>query len=109
MKTPVRQQLIAPLAFVTVVLGVAGTSDIYPQEVEHWRAEHQKKLAADYGWLTVVGLDWLKEGDNRVGAEPSSEVPLPLGSAPRKVAVISLHSGKAVLHPEPGVPLTLNG
>ena len=81
----------------------------YQQEVEQWRAEHQRKLVAEDGWLTVVGLDWLKEGENRVGADPSSEVPLPPGSAPARVATISLHAGKAVLHPEPGVSLTLNG
>jgi len=81
----------------------------YTQEVEHWRAEHQRKLAADYGWLTVVGLDWLKEGDNRVGTDPASDVPLPASSAPQRVAVISLHAGKVVLHPAPGVPLMLNG
>ena len=33
----------------------------YQQEVDQWRAERQRKLAADDGWLTVVGLDWLKE------------------------------------------------
>jgi hypothetical protein len=81
----------------------------YAQGVEHWRTEHQRKLAADYGWLTVVGLDWLKEGDNGVGADPSSQVPLPPGSAPPHVAVISLHAGKVVLHPAVGIPLTLNG
>jgi hypothetical protein len=77
--------------------------------VEQWRAQHQAELMKDFGWLTVVGLDWLKEGDNRVGADPANEVPLPPGSAPRRVAVISLHAGKAELHPEPGVPLTVNG
>jgi uncharacterized protein len=77
--------------------------------VEQWRAQHQAELTKDFGWLTVVGLDWLKEGDNRVGADPANEVPLPSGSAPRRVAIISLHAGKAELHPEPGVPLTLNG
>jgi hypothetical protein len=51
----------------------------------------------------------LKEGDNRVGADPANEVPLPSGSAPRRVAVISLRGGKAELHPESGVPLTMNG
>lgn len=81
----------------------------YQQEVEQWRTEHQRKLAADDGWLTVVGLDWLKEGDNRVGADPASEVLLPPGSAPRQVAVLSFRAGKVVLHPVPGVPLTLNG
>lgn len=92
-----------------VMLGFGATAGNYPREVEHWRAEHQKKLAAEDGWLTVVGLDWLKEGENRVGADASGEVVLPPGSAPQRVAVIRLHAGKVVLHPTPGVPLTLNG
>jgi uncharacterized protein len=79
------------------------------QQVERWRAQHQKALAADDGWLTVAGLDWLKEGENRVGADPTSEVPLPDHSLPERVATIAYHSGQAVLQPAPGVPLTLNG
>jgi uncharacterized protein (DUF1684 family) len=108
MKTLVRHRLIAVVTF-TVALSAAGSGDNYKREVEQWRSEHQRKLAAEDGWLTVVGLDWLKEGENRVGANPSSEVPLPPGSAPQRVATISLHAGKAVLHPAPGVALTLNG
>ncbi len=92
-----------------LMLGFGATPGNYLQEVERWRAEHQKKLAADDGWLTVVGLDWLKEGENRVGSDPSSVVVLPPGSAPQRVAVIQLHAGKAVLHPTPGVALMLNG
>jgi uncharacterized protein len=105
----VKAKFIAVAAFLALTVSAADITDAYRREVEQWRAEHQKKLAADDGWLTVVGLDWLKEGDNRVGADPSSEVPLPPGSAPRQVATISLRAGKAVLHPLPGVPLTLNG
>jgi uncharacterized protein len=93
---------------VLMTLGM-GASDNYRQEVEQWRVEHQHGLVADFGWLTVVGLDWLKEGDNRVGADPASEVPLPPGSAPERVAIISMHAGKVVLHPAAGVPLTING
>ncbi len=96
------------IAAASIALALAG-ADNYRQQVEQWRAEHQGKLTADDGWLTVIGLDWLKEGDNRIGADPSSEVPLPPGSAPPRVAVITLHAGKALLHPAPGVRLTLNG
>jgi uncharacterized protein len=88
---------------------IAGDGDSYRRNIEQWRADHQRQLAKDYGWLTVVGLDWLKEGDNRVGADPSSEVPLPAGSAPERVAVIRYHAGQAILHPSAGVALTLNG
>jgi uncharacterized protein len=91
------------------VIGATNTADQYRHEVDQWRAKHQSDLAKDFGWLTVVGLDWLKEGDNRVGSDAASEVPLPLGSAPGRVAVISLHAGKVALHPAPGVPLTING
>jgi len=102
-------KLVAILTFLTFAISAADTNQDYRHEVEQWRADHQKRLAADFGWLTVVGLDWLKEGENRVGADPSSEVPLPPGSAPQRVATISFHAGKAVLRPTPGVGLTLNG
>lgn len=98
-------KLIATTAFALALHG----SDTYRLEVDQWRSQHQSELAKDFGWLTVVGLDWLKEGDNRVGSDPSNEVPLPADSAPQSVAIISLRAGKAVLHPAPGVPLLLNG
>jgi uncharacterized protein (DUF1684 family) len=101
------RKLIPIFAFALML--PASTTDAYRIQVDQWRAHHQSELAKDFGWLTVVGLDWLKEGENRVGADPSSEVPLPSGSAPQRVAVISLRAGKVTLHPVGGVQLTLNG
>jgi uncharacterized protein (DUF1684 family) len=100
---------IALGAAFAVALGASNTDADYRQQVQRWRSQHQKQLAADDGWLTVAGLDWLKEGENRVGADPASEVPLPDHSLPGRVATISYHAGQAVLHPAPAVPLTLNG
>ncbi len=93
----------------SLALTAANSPMDYRQQIEQWRAEHQKKLAADDGWLTVAGLDWLREGENRVGADPANEVPLPDHSLPGRVATISFHAGQAVLHPAPDVPLMLNG
>jgi uncharacterized protein len=103
-----RRYLVAALLVFTLAAAEL-PHDSYIRQVEQWRAKHQAKLAAPDGWLTVVGLDWLKEGENRVGANASDEVPLPPGSAPGQVATISFHSGKAVLHPAAGVALKLNG
>ena len=99
----------ATAAGFCLALCAANPSADYRHEIEQWRAQHQKELAADDGWLTVAGLDWLKEGENRVGADPTSEVALPDHSLPGRVATITYHSGQAVLHPATGVPLTLNG
>jgi len=92
-----------------LALSAANPSADYRQQIEQWRAQHQKELTADDGWLTVAGLDWLKEGENRIGADPASEVPLPDHSLPGRVATISFHAGQAALHPMSGVPLLLNG
>jgi uncharacterized protein (DUF1684 family) len=80
----------------------------YQQSVTEWRAQREAKLKADDGWLTVVGLTWLKEGDNRVGSNPSFEVQLPK-SAPDKVGTLTLKGGKVRFRPEPGAAVTMNG
>lgn len=36
----------------------------YRKSVEEWRARQEEALKSDSGWLTVVGLTWLKEGRN---------------------------------------------
>jgi hypothetical protein len=100
---------IALAAALSFALSAATASGDYREQVERWRAQHQKQLAADDGWLTVAGLDWLKQGKNQVGTDPASEVPLPPHSAPARVATITFHAGRAVLHPAPGVGLLLNG
>lgn len=35
-------------------------------EVEQWKANRDKRLHAEDGWLTLIGLHWLQEGENVV-------------------------------------------
>ena len=49
--------------------------------VEAWRAQRYAALRREVGWLTLVGLDWLRPGVNRVGTAPDGEVVLPGGPA----------------------------
>jgi uncharacterized protein len=62
----------------------------YTGSIETWRRERVQRLTADDGWLTVAGLCWLEEGDNRAGTEHGSQVLLPPGSAPARVGVFRL-------------------
>jgi len=39
-----------------------------------WHAERIEELTAPDGWLALVGLFWLEDGPNRVGAAPVAEV-----------------------------------
>ena len=80
----------------------------YLRSVAEWRAQHEATLKADDGWLTVVGLDWLKDGENRVGSNPNFEVRLPK-SAPDRVGTLTVKAGRVRFRPEKGVAVTMNG
>ncbi len=100
--------MLIPLAIFAAAL-VPPPDAAYRAGIEEWRRRREAALTADDGWLTVVGLFWLKHGANSVGADPSSEVTLPAGSAPAKVGVFDLHDGLISFQAAPGVTVTVNG
>ena len=81
----------------------------YRASVEKWRQAYEADLKSDTGWLTISGLFWLREGENRFGSDPSNAIVLPAGSAPADAGYFEFHAGKTVAHIKPGVPVTLKG
>ncbi len=99
--------MLRGLAFwFTAVLAFA--DDEYARQIAKFQAAREAELKADDGWLTVVGLDWLKEGVNRVGSEAGAEVQLP-PVAPKRAGIITLKSGQASFSPDLQAIVTLNG
>lgn len=81
----------------------------YDETVVRWRRQMDEALRADEGWLTLAGLHWLREGENRVGAGIPNEIPLPPGSAPARVGTFEHLHGRTTLRLEPGVRATVDG
>ncbi len=82
----------------------------YLAEIEKWQAERLASLTSEDGWLTVVGLSWLRPGENRFGSDPGNEVVLPGKGTPAVVGTVELRQdGTVFLHPRPGTGLTLGG
>lgn len=71
------------------VLGAAEAPS-WEENVAEWRKTRFERLRKPDGWLTLVGLGWLKTGDNAVGSDPKSAVVLPAGKAPEKLGVLRL-------------------
>jgi uncharacterized protein len=92
----------AALLFALAAMSLVAAD--YTAEVTKFRAEREKSLVAEDGWTTVVGLAWLKEGDNRAGSDPKAEVELP-ASLPAQVGVFTLKSGHVHFQPASGVKL----
>ena len=62
----------------------------WEEEVAAWKQNRFERLQRPDGWLTLVGLGWLKEGDNSIGSDPKSGVPLPVGKAPARLGTLRL-------------------
>lgn len=100
--------VFAVIAAISANTGASGKS-AYRDRIEKFRAEREAELKAETGWLSVAGLFWLKEGENRFGADPSNEIVLPEGSAPQRAGAFDFHEGKTTLRVEKGASVMLNG
>lgn len=50
------------------------TPEEHAAAVREWRAERDGRLRSPDGWLTLVGLYWLEQGENRFGTDPSNPI-----------------------------------
>jgi uncharacterized protein (DUF1684 family) len=73
----------------------------YVAEIERWHARRLAGLTGPDGWLSLVGLDWLSEGDN--------PVVLPGRQAPVHVGTITVERGRALLRTDVGAGVTHEG
>ncbi|HXT20128.1 MAG TPA: DUF1684 domain-containing protein, partial [Thermoanaerobaculia bacterium] len=80
--------------------------------LEEWRSKRIERLQAPDGWLTLVGLEWLGEGDNRLGSAADADVHFP-AKAPANLGTITRRGEALTLVPAPlnqgDSPLTIDG
>lgn len=89
------------------MLGTDTQLATYISEVSQWRQMTDDRLRSESGWLTLVGLYWLHEGENTIGA--ASDIVLPLTGAPAQIGNIMFKDGQATLHISADVPVTVDG
>jgi uncharacterized protein len=73
--------------------------------IEQWRQERLGTLTSDTGWLTLVGLFWLKDGDNSFGRAASNTLALdnPALAAEAGSFVVTGHQVRFIARPAGGV------
>lgn len=74
-------------------------ADPYTQEIETWRAQRVQQLTRPDGWLSLIGLHFLKPGENSVGTAADNAIVLAKGPA---------HVGTFTLQPNGIVRVTFN-
>ena len=97
--------LLSALLLATPPEAPPGEAPDFTQATAAWHAQREKRLTAADGWLTLVGLLWLKEGDNLAGSGDGASVVFP-AKAPAQLGTFH-RSGSAVsFQPAAGVVVT---
>ena len=79
----------------------------YQAEIEQWRAQRVARLKGPSGWLSLIGLHWLKEGKNTLGSDKSNDIVLAAG--PKSLGTITLAKGKATIVLNPKEATAIDG
>jgi uncharacterized protein len=101
------------LGLIALMVVGAGPSSPDPaqhrRDIEAWRERRFASLKREDGWLTLVGLSWLEQGENAVGSDPKSRVVLPAGKAPARLGTITLTGKEAAFSAASGENVELDG
>ncbi len=80
----------------------------YVKSIEEWHTKRIENLKKEDGWLNLVGLYWLKEGDNKFGTDPSNDIVFPEGSAPAFIGSFYLQNDSVTVIINKGIDVTNN-
>jgi uncharacterized protein (DUF1684 family) len=81
----------------------------YGQDIKAWQLKRLQRLTTETGWLTLAGLGWLKQGENRVGSDSANAVVTPPGKAPAWIGSIFLKGDSMTFRAAKGVEVTSGG
>lgn len=80
-----------------------------PSDWLEWQARRRESIAGTNGWATLVGLHWLKEGDNSAGSASTNAVVLPVGRAASLVGTFRRVGRSVEFSAAPGIAPTVDG
>ncbi|HYW37004.1 MAG TPA: DUF1684 domain-containing protein [Terriglobales bacterium] len=108
-----KRKVLLAAAFVLVAMlsqsRAAGSEDqgSWQRDLLAWRAQRATALQAPEGWLSLIALGWLKEGNNSFGYAEDSRVQI-AGKGPAHIAIVRLEKGALrLLPPVEGFPKDL--
>ena len=85
-----------------------GVENSYSNEIEQWQKNRVKSLKSEIGWLNIVGLFWLQEGENTFGSGKENKIVFPKGKADKKIGSFILKDGVVILKVSSNITVKAN-
>lgn len=97
------------VALMLVATTVAAEAPDKPLTLEQWKARRAANLTSETGWLTLVGLYWLKNGDNAFGRDKANRIVLDHPGLAAKSGIFKVKNGVVTFVTAPGAVVTHDG
>lgn len=81
----------------------------YRNGIAKWQSDRLATLTKHDGWLTLINLYWLKEGENKFGSDPANAIRLPKDRAPLVAGSLWLENGRVRMTSHPAIEITAAG
>ena len=85
----------------------AGIAEGYAAQIASNREGRNERVRSN--WMTLTGLHWLAEGDNRFGSAPDNAIVFPEDTSPAYAGNFIYADGQVFLESAPDAGLTVNG
>jgi uncharacterized protein len=85
------------------------TPEEHRAQVDAWYQDREARLRSPDGWLALVGLYWLEEGDNHFGAHPANQIVLHAHGIHPREGTLHLEDGDVRLVPHVDAGLLYEG
>lgn len=78
----------------------------HKEDVENWKEARDERLRSESGWLTLIGLEWLKQGETRIGSNPGNDIVI--ANSPGYWGSVFLNDNKLRFVTAAGVNVSVN-
>jgi uncharacterized protein (DUF1684 family) len=94
-----------PLASQSITASSSSAGDTqWNKDLAAWRTQREQSLSAPDGWLTLIGLEWLKPGVNTVGSAAECQIRIH-AKAPEHIGLLTVSANTLqILAPTGGFP-----
>jgi uncharacterized protein (DUF1684 family) len=100
-------RILIGLAVFAALLMSTETATSYTDSIRAWQKHRDAGLRSETGWLTLVGLFWLKPGDNTIGSASDNDFVLPK-TAPAQLGRLHLAADKVTFTDRSGAQKVLS-
>ena len=83
--------------------------EAFEQSVIAWRRKKDEDLRAEDGWLSLMGLFWLRDGINSIGRSAACDIVIDDEQIPERLGSLEFHGGQVRLTVDTSLPVMVDG